>query len=130
MVSSANNGISDFVMVLESANPPILIGKAGVWDLETGEIGFMLNRAYWSKGYMTEAFSALLDYLWSGKGGKVEFLTADVDPRNFASLGMLKKFGFYKTGYKEKTIETHLGWCDSVYLALKNPNLKPIACSS
>lgn len=125
MVSSANNGISDFSIVLQSSESPKVIGKVGIWDPETSEIGFMLNRAYWGKGYMAEALSALLDYLWSGKGGEVPFLTADVDPRNDASLGILKKFRFYQYAYKEKTCETHLGWCDSVYLILKNPNVKP-----
>ena len=124
MVSSANNGISDFAIVLRLSDSPVVIGKVGIWAVETGEVGFMLNRAYWGKGYMVEAFSALLEYLWSGKGGEVWKLTADVDPRNDASLGILKKFGFHETGYQEKTIETHLGWCDSVYLALKNPNSK------
>ncbi len=102
----------------------IVIGKLGIWNLETGEIAFMLHREYWGKGYMAEAFAALLQHLWSGKGGEVRELTADVDPRNDASLGILKRFGFHQTGYKEKSIKTHLGWCDSIYLALENPNLE------
>lgn len=72
---------------------------------------------------MGEAFAAFLRHLWSGKGGDVKILRADVDPRNEGSLGILKKFGFLVTGYKENTFETHLGWCDSVYLALENPNM-------
>ena len=72
---------------------------------------------------MAETFAAFLQHLWSGKGRGVKILRADVDPRNEASLGILKKFGFVATGYKKNTIETHLGWCDNVYLTLENPNL-------
>ena len=122
MISSSNNGISDFVIVLLAPSDPVpVIGKLGVWSLEKGEVGFMLNRTYWGRGYMAEAFSALLRHLWSGKGGEIRTLTADVDPRNAASLGILKKFGFRETGYEKNTIETHLGWCDSIYLAMDNP---------
>lgn len=124
MISSSSNGISDFVIVLQSLEPPSVIGKVGIWAPETAEIGFMLSRAYWGKGYMAEAFSALLEYLWSGTGGEVRRLMADVDPRNDSSLRILKRFGFRETGFKEKTFETHLGWCDSVYLSLENPNSK------
>lgn len=123
MISSSNNGISDFVIVLQSLDPPSVIGKVGVWAPERDEIGFMLSRAYWGMGYMAEAFSALLHHLWSGKGGEVSRLMADVDPRNDASLRVLKKLGFRQTGVEVRTIETHLGWCDSVYLGLENPYL-------
>lgn len=124
MVKSPQNGLSDFVMVLSSPSSlPIVIGKVGTWSLEGSEIGFMLNRSYWGKGYMTEALSALIEYLWSGKGGDLHKLTADVDPRNSASIGVLKKLGFKETGYGEKTILTHLGWCDSLYLTLHKPEM-------
>lgn len=80
----------------------------------------MLNRAYWGKGYMAEALSAVIDHIWSGKEGvgDIQKIVADVDPRNTASVGLLKKFGFEETGYEARTWETHLGWCDSLYLAL------------
>lgn len=129
MISSSSNGRSDFVIVLQSLKPPSVIGKVGIWAPETEEIGFMLSRAYWGKGYMAEAFSALLEYLWSGTGGEVRRLMADVDPRNDSSLRILKRFGFRETGFKEKTFETHMGWCDSVYLSLENPNSKAEAHS-
>lgn len=121
MISAPNNGISSFVIALRSAD--CVIGKLGIWETNTSEIGFLLHRSSWGKGYMAEAFAAFLQHLWSGKGGDVKTLKANVDPRNEGSLGILKRFGFIATGYKKKSIETHLGWCDSVYLALENPNL-------
>ena len=66
----------------------------------------------------------------SQKGGmetyrdrRIERVVADADPRNEACLGVLRKFGFQETGRAEKTFETHLGWCDSVYLELQRPSV-------
>lgn len=84
----------------------------------------MLKRECWAKGYMAEAFMALLGpdgVLW--KRG-VERVVADVDPRNGGSMGILRRFGFVEVGRAERTFETHLGWCDSVYLELKNSGVK------
>ena len=70
---------------------------------------------------MVEALTALLgaDGLFWKRG--VEGVVADVDPRNEGSIGILRRFGFVETGRAENTFETHLGWCDSVYLELKGP---------
>ena len=65
---------------------------------------------------MTEALEALLPYLWA-QG--LERIVADVDPRNESSIRLLKSFGFVETGRAERTFETGLGWCDSVYFALE-----------
>lgn len=68
---------------------------------------------------MAEALTALLGrngVLW--KRG-VQRVLADVDPRNGASIGILRRFGFEEVGREERTFETHLGWCDSVYLELR-----------
>lgn len=81
----------------------------------------MLHRDIWGKGYMAEALTALLgsDGVFWGRG--VERVVADVDPRNEGSIGILRRFGFLETGREERTFETHLGWCDSVYFELRSP---------
>lgn len=56
-----------------------------------------------------------------GRGVRLERVKADVDPRNVGSLRVLEKLGFKEIGRAERTFETHLGWCDSVYLAVENP---------
>ena len=75
---------------------------------------------------MFEALQAWLEYLWSEEcervsGRQVESVIADVDPRNEGSLGLLKRLGWTEFGRRERTIETHLGWCDSVDLVLWRP---------
>ena len=78
----------------------------------------MLNHSYWGQDYMADALQRLLPHIWQ-QG--VERLIADVDPRNKASIGLLERFGFVEYEREERTIETHLGWCDSVYLLLERP---------
>ena len=120
-IASPTNGTLDFSLVLSSprssANEKV-IGRVGIWNADNQEIGFMLNRSYWGKGYMAEALATVLPHIW--KQG-VRRIVADVDPRNEASLRSLKRFGFQEPGRAERTFETHLGWCDSVYLALEKP---------
>lgn len=120
-MASPGHGIRDFAFV-KLEDPDLMIGKVGLWQ-ETSqsemEIGIILNRNEWGKGYANEALSAFLEYYWGLEEAKnVTALTADVDPRNDASLKLLKRAGFKETGYKEKTFQTQLGWCDSVYLKL------------
>ncbi|KAL9068287.1 MAG: hypothetical protein Q9161_006313 [Pseudevernia consocians] len=130
-ISSSTNGTLDFVIVLVSPpaldpHPPTdkVIGKVGIWSPANSEIGFMLNRDIWGEGYMAEALTALLGpngVFWKRD---VESVLADVDPRNEGSIGILKRFGFEETGREERTFETHLGWCDSVYFELMGPLMK------
>lgn len=121
MVGSPHNGVCDFVIISCDMEYPAhygrAIGKIGCWD--GTEIGFLLNRAHWGKGYASEAVGAVLNHMWKTEG--VMKVTADVDPRNEACLRVLRKFLFKETGRAEKTFETELGWCDSVYLELKRP---------
>lgn len=145
MVSARWNGSRDFVIELRQTDQQgekgKVIGKAGLWDGR--EIGFLLSRSYWHKGFMSEAFAAFLPHIWTtapskastgsftatGSAGEndvegpmvLDDIFADVDPRNDASIGILKKFGFVETGRKARTYATHLGWCDSVYLSLERP---------
>ncbi|KAF7964876.1 hypothetical protein HWV62_1955 [Athelia sp. TMB] len=122
MVASPHNGVTDFLIVAqpntaEGIARPTVVGKAGCWDGQ--EIGFLLHRAYWGRGYAAEAVGALLAHMWQSTG--VRAVTADVDLRNAASLALLRKFGFEVTGEERNSMETHIGWCDSVYLSLARP---------
>jgi [ribosomal protein S5]-alanine N-acetyltransferase len=91
-----------------------VIGKAGAWQLP--EVGFLLDPAEWGKGLANEAMLAVIASL------EVEFpdlreLTAEVDPRNSASLRLLAKLGFRETHRAERTLLWRDEWCDSIYLA-------------
>jgi RimJ/RimL family protein N-acetyltransferase len=99
----------DFIVTLGG----ILIGKLGAWRLP--EIGFLIDPAHWGNGYAQEALAAYIERRRSL--GSTE-LTADVDPRNIASLKLLERCGFVETHRAAGTWQVGDELCDSVYLRL------------
>ena len=121
VVDSDANGTTEFVVCRRMTTDtdtavPIAIGKVGLWARGGAEIGFVLRRDEWRKGFMSEALQTLLPYYFNHLG--YTRITADVDPRNTASLGLLAKFGFVVTGEQERTVLLGTEWADSVYLEL------------
>ena len=110
MIASPLEISDDFVMTLDGE----VIGKMGAWRLP--EFGFILRSDLWGRGYAREALPAFLDHMFRTRG--VDFLSADVDPRNTSSLKLLADHGFVETGRATGTWNTHIGLCDSVYLRL------------
>ena len=103
----------DFVIELEGR----VIGKAGCWRLP--EIGYILHPRYWGQGFAAEACRAVIAHVFGAYD--LEAITADVDPRNSASLRLLKRLGFIETGRATATYEVEGEVSDSVYLALRRP---------
>jgi [ribosomal protein S5]-alanine N-acetyltransferase len=93
-----------------------VIGKVGAYQFP--EIGYMLHPDYWGHGYASEALSGFLIHLATTRP-EIDELIADVDPRNDQSLAMLRRLGFEESKLTPRTIETHIGWCDSVYFKIK-----------
>jgi RimJ/RimL family protein N-acetyltransferase len=91
-----------------------VIGNAGFW--RDPEVGFVLAPGHTGRGYAFEAVHALLVRAFEVRGLPV--VTADVDPRNAASLRLLARLGFEETGRKAGTFQVGDELCDSVYLAL------------
>jgi len=99
----------DFIVTLDGE----LIGKLGAWKLP--EIGFLFEPAHWGKGYAAEAMAAFIARRRAL--GSVE-LTADVDPRNVASISLLERSGFVETHRAAGTWQVGDEICDSIYLRL------------
>jgi RimJ/RimL family protein N-acetyltransferase len=114
MIDRLASGGEDFVIEFEGR----VVGDVGAGRLP--EFGFMVHPDYWGRGIATEASRAFLDYAFEATA--VDELTADVDPRNTASLRVLGKLGFVETGRAERTFLLGEEWCDSVYLALPRPH--------
>ncbi len=76
------------------------------WDLVVGddypdceiEIGFMLKRSVWGKGYATEATKRLLKFAFEET--PLEELVATIDPQNTASRRVLEKCGLVHEGIR------------------------------
>jgi RimJ/RimL family protein N-acetyltransferase len=77
-----------------------MIGTASLFHLSEqngrAEIGYALARAYWGKGYMREALTAVVDYAFGPFG--LRRLEADIDPRNLRSVHALEQLGFVREG--------------------------------
>jgi RimJ/RimL family protein N-acetyltransferase len=99
----------DFIVTLDGT----LIGKLGAFQLP--EIGFLLDKAHWGKGYASEALGAFITRRRAL--GSAE-LTADVDPRNLSSLALLRRNCFVETGRATGTWQIGDELCDSIYLRL------------
>lgn len=92
-----------------------VIGKLGAFRLP--EIGFILRPDRWGQGLASEALAGFIEHLVASRD--LPALVADVDPRNAASLGLLRRFGFVETGRAERTYCIAGEWVDSVYLELE-----------
>lgn len=113
MIDAPLEESDDYVVEYEGR----VIGKAGCWRMP--EIGFVLHPDYWGLGLAREAVAAAVASAFSRF--PVDALIADVDPRNAASLGLLKGLGFVETGRAEGSWDVGGETCDSVYLALSRP---------
>ena len=80
------------------------------------EIGYILNRAYWGQGLMSEAIKCVIDHAFDVLD--LHRLEADTDPKNLASLALLEKLGFQREGYFRERWFVHAKWHDSVMLGL------------
>ena len=109
MVEADPTTSDDFVVERDGT----VIGKLGCWALP--EIGFNFARPTWGQGYASEAMAAFIDRRRAL--GSPEALTADVDPRNAASLRLLARHGFVETGRASGTWQVGDELCDSIYLA-------------
>ena len=101
--------------VLEKVSGEI-VGSCGFVRLrETGEIelGYLLARKFWGKGFATEAARGCLQFGF-GKLGFREII-ALTDLENVASRNVLEKIGFIKRGIEVYNEEKSL-----VYLAKKS----------
>lgn len=91
------------------------VGKIGFW--RPPELGYILRRDLWGRGFVTEALSAVIRAAF--ETGGFDEIRAEVDPNNIASVRVLEKQGFERTGFAERTLEIGGVWFDSVYYALQ-----------
>ena len=95
-----NPQINRFMITTKESGEPI--GSIDVVGYVDGapEVGYCLARNYWNKGYMTEAFKALIDYLFNLGFTKI---VIEADTQNIGSNKVIEKCGFAFTHqeYKE-----------------------------
>ena len=92
----------------------MVIGKAGFWKLP--EVGYILHPDHWGQGFAGEAVEAAIGHVFATRD--IEELTADVDPENAASIRLLERLGFNRTGFAERTWNIGGEWKNSLYYGL------------
>ena len=80
------------------------------------DIGYMLDRAAWGKGYMQEAMAALIDYAF--RVLRLHRIEADIDPRNMASAKLLKSLHFVHEGRLRERWIVNGEICDTDFFGL------------
>lgn len=60
------------------------------------EIGYILNRNFWGKGYINEALTALLDFAFDEMN--LHRIEADIEPRNTGSVKTVERLAFKREG--------------------------------
>lgn len=112
MIGAPRESSDDFIVERDGE----VLGKLGAWRLP--EVGYLIGRPHWGRGYATEALTAFAAHAFAHR---TDHLTADVDPRNAASLALLARVGFRETGRAARTWCVGGEWCDSIYLRLDHP---------
>lgn len=94
------NFVNNFIILLN--NKAIGIVGSPIKDMKKKKFGlyYQLSRAYWGKGYISEAACAFMQYLKdSFPDASINAEAAAVNP---ASISILKKLGLKKTGINKK----------------------------
>ncbi len=80
------------------------------------DMGYCLGRAFWGKGYMTEALRAVIAYLFLRvEVNRIEAVHAAENP---ASGAVMRKAGMREEGYLRQAYKNHLGYLDGVLYGL------------
>ncbi|GAB2549595.1 GNAT family N-acetyltransferase [Rufibacter soli] len=107
----------DLAIVLEATQ--MLIGRVGMkvdYDAEEAVLWYILNRSYWSKGYVSEAATAMLRFGFDQL--HLHRIWADCDPRNTGSYRVMEKIGMRHEAHFKENIFIKGEWCDSYVYAI------------
>ncbi len=98
----------------------VLIGDLGVCLPEdprgSVEFGVSLAPAYQGRGYASEAVRAMFDFVFGQVGS--HRVHASVDPRNLASMAMLRALGMRQEAHRRESLWFKGEWVDDVIFAL------------
>lgn len=115
-----------FAVVFKEDGKMIGAGELAVKDTanRAGEIGYIINPAYWGKGIATEVAEALTEFGFTEK--QLHRLYATCDPRNIASQKVLGKIGMVQEGRMRDALHLKDGWRDSLLYSLLEHEWKNI----
>jgi ribosomal-protein-alanine N-acetyltransferase len=104
------------------------IGDFAFWNIITenhrAEIGYTLKPDFWSKGYMTEALTRLIEFGF--KDLKLHSFEAEINPKNTNSEKALLKVGFKKEAYFKENRYFNGEYLDSEIYSLLEIDFKEL----
>ena len=97
-----------------------LIGDLGIHmpgDAEGSvEVGISIAPAFQAHGYASEALRAVFERVFAGLGR--HRIQASVDPRNVASMALLRSLGMRQEAHFRESLWLHGAWVDDVVFAM------------
>ena len=85
-------------------------------SIEAADMGYCMSRAYWGKGLMPEALTAVIKYLFEVVG--LNRVAACHDVKNPKSGRVMDKAGMRQEGILRAAGKNNLGICDEVWHAI------------
>jgi len=97
-----------------------VVGRVGLDvkapERQVGELWFILERASWGQGLMTEAAGALIDYGFREMHLRRVFL--ECDPRNQSAIRVAEKLGMTREGLLREHAQIKGEWVDSLFYGI------------
>ena len=84
--------------------------------VEEAEIGYCIGSRWWHRGIMTEALTAVTEYLFTQVG--MNRIAARHDPNNPHSGGVMRKCGMRYEGTTRASDRSNQGVCDAAHYAI------------
>ena len=84
--------------------------------VEEAEIGYCIGSQWWHKGGMSEALSAVIEFLFT-EGG-MNRIASRHDPNNPLSGGVMRKCGMVYEGTTRASDKNNQGICDAAHYAI------------
>jgi ribosomal-protein-alanine N-acetyltransferase len=117
IVDNYTKGIPDYWAIVYKENSKVVgIICIDISSRYRGDIAYAIARDYWSKGIATEAAGAVIDFGFKVLG--LKRIDATCDPRNIASVRVLKKCGMRYEGLLKSYSFMHGSFCDRELYAI------------
>jgi len=107
-----------WAVVYKKINKVIGIVTIDISSKHRGDIGYAICRKYWGKGFATEAAKAIIDFGFNTLG--LKRIEGACDPRNIASVKVLKKLGMKYEGLLKSYSCMRGEFCDRKLYAIIN----------
>ncbi len=117
---SKNDDLENYQWCIEWKENHQAIGSFGIVHMEenihTVEIGYCIGEEYWNRGITTEAFQAVIQFLFEEVGCNRIYARHDVNNPN--SGNVMKKAGLFYEGTLLEAGKNNRGICDIVVYGL------------